>query len=185
MTVGTFALAGGVGFCNAVRRTLLSDTERWAGHEVEVRTNTSCQTDEFLAHRLGQIPLRAVMQGGSRQLTLRATGPCTATAADLTGPGFEAVHQAIEVLRLGPDQALDLTLTVDKRAGSVHARYAAVAGVGMAPREDGTHVLRFETVDDRPPKEVLLEALDRLDARVDAALRQLASQPAEPPPSMC
>ena len=35
---------------------------------------------------------------------------------DLRGPGFEAVHGDIEIMRLGPGQVLDLTVRMDKRA---------------------------------------------------------------------
>lgn len=190
MTKGSFRIPGGVGFCNAVRRSLLSDIEGWAGYEVDLRVNTSCQTDEYLAHRLGQLPLRPLMNDGSREMTLCVTGPCTAMAAQLVGPGFEVVHPDVEILRLGPNQTLDLTLKIDRRPAHAHARYAMVSGVGMAPVPHGDpihadHTIVFETLDHRPPKHVMEEALAKLDARVDAALLQLAHQPVDPPPSMC
>ena len=52
----SFALKGSAGFCNAVRRTLLSDLYMWAPKEILIRSNMSCQTDEYLAHRIGMIP---------------------------------------------------------------------------------------------------------------------------------
>lgn len=180
---GTFDLSGGAGFCNAVRRALLSDLEAWAPHDVTLRVNTSCQTDEYLAHRLGMIPFRRV--GNGDEMTLRAQGPCTVHARDLTGPAFEAVHGNIEVLRLGPGQDLDLTVRFDRRRASVHARYAVVAGVGMERLDDATHRLRFETNDGSDPREAMTRALDALEERVQKALRGLANQPAVPPKSMC
>ena len=74
----SFALPGGPGFCNAVRRTLLSDVEAWAAHEIDVRVNTSCQTDEFLAHRIGLVPFQRVGHGDT--LELQTQGPCVCTA---------------------------------------------------------------------------------------------------------
>lgn len=181
---GVFVLPGGVGLCNAVRRTLLSDVQAWAPFEVEVRTNTSCQTDEYLAHRIGMIPFRRVAEG--TEMTLSVEGPCTACARDLTGPAFDAVHGGIEIIVLGDGQRLDMTVRFDRRAASKHARYAMCAGVGMERVDgEGRHRLRFETLDDRPPTDVLLEALDALEARVDGALKQLAHQPSTPPRSMC
>lgn len=180
---GTFSLQGGVGFCNAVRRTLLSDLEAEAPCEAVVRTNTSCQTDEFLTHRLGLIPFRRVGNGDTMEL--RATGPCTVRAADLVGPAFEAVHGDVEVMVLGDArQQLDLTLHFDRRPASAHARYCVCAGVGMEARGDA-HVIRYETIDGSQPAQRLREALDKLEARVDGALQQLAAQPATPPHSMC
>lgn len=188
MPRGVFVLKGGVGFCNAVRRALLSDLESWAPCEVVIRTNTSCQTDEFIAHRLGMIPFRRVERGdtvGNGELVLRASGPGTPTAADLAGPGFKPVYPAIEIMVLGDGQELDLTVRFDKQRASKHARYCPVAAVGMQKVDADRCKLTFETIDGRAPREALREALAALDARVDGALRQLAHQPAKAPVSMC
>lgn len=180
-----FVLAGGVGFANAVRRTLLSDVQAWAAARVTVRVNTSCQTSEFLAHRIGLIPLKRV--GNGDVLRLVARGPRVVTAGEFTGPGFEAVHPQIEVMLLAEGQELDLDVHVDRRPASAHARYSPCAGVGMQTLDDGTDRVRlsFASNDDRAPRELLREALDHLDARVDRALLALAQQPSEPPRSFC
>ena len=183
---GEFILPGGVGLCNAVRRALLSDVEAWAPCDTEVRVNTSCQTDEYLAHRIGMIPFRRLAEDTPTEMTLRVEGPRTVLARDLTGPGFEVVHGGIEVIVLAAGHALDMTVRFDKRAASAHARYAMCAGVGMEKVDgEGRHRLRFETIDERRPLDVLLEALAAVEARLDGAFLQLAHQPAEPPPSMC
>lgn len=170
---GQFVLSGGPGFCNAVRRTLLSDVTAWAPYEVVVRDNTSCQTDEFLAHRIGLVPFRRV--GNGDEMCLEARGPCTVRAKDLVGPGFEAVHPEIELMVLADAaQHLDLTVRFDERPASAHARYATCAAVGMVRVDADRHRVTFETHGDRDPKAVLLEALDHLDARVDRALQALA-----------
>lgn len=175
MKTATFVLPGGVGFCNAVRRTLLSDVEAWAPCEVTVHENTSCQTDEFLAHRIGMIPFARV--GNGEVLELDATGPCTACARDFTSPGFAPVHEGIELMTLGKDQRLRLTVRLDKQPAHKHARYAACAGVGMRKVDADRCAVSFSVNDGRAPLQVLLEALDHLDARVERALHALAHQP--------
>ena len=180
---GAFELVGGVGFCNAVRRALLSDIEAWAPCEVVMRANTSAQNDEYLAHRIGLIPFSCQGSGGG-ELTLRATGPCTVTADMFTGPGFTSVHGGIEVVVLADArQRVDMTVRFDKQVASKHARYATCAGVGMEAA-GAHHVLRFTTNDGEAPRKALNRALDALDARVGHALRELASE-APPPQSMC
>ena len=181
---GAFVLDGGVGFCNAVRRALLSDVRAWAPYEVELRVNTSCVTDEFLAHRLGLLAFRRVADGAADEATLRVAGR-VAHARDLVSVNFEPVHPDVEIVPLGPGQSLDLTLRLDQQPASKHARYAPCAAVGMEAVDEHRFRLTFETVDDRPPLHALREALDALDARVDAALLQLAHQPATPPRGMC
>jgi len=74
---------------------------------------------------------------------------------------------------------------LDRRRASEHARYAPCAAIGMEARDDGTHCIRFEVIDGREPVEIMLEALDALEARVDRALFILDNQPVEPPKSMC
>mmetsp|Transcript_31670 Transcript_31670/g.75236 ORF Transcript_31670/g.75236 Transcript_31670/m.75236 type:complete len:121 (-) Transcript_31670:147-509(-) len=42
---------------NALRRAMMSDVPTIAIDLVEIEKNTTCLTDEFLAHRLGLIPI--------------------------------------------------------------------------------------------------------------------------------
>ena len=110
-------LSGGVGFCNAVRRALLSEIESWAVHQVEVRKNTSCQNDEFLAHRIGQLSFRKVGEGTSLQLHVASR---TVLARDITGRAFEVVHPDIEIMYLAPGQEIEMTLFLDKQPAKAH-----------------------------------------------------------------
>jgi len=178
----TFRIPAGIGFCNAVRRTLASELSMEAPCSVHFRTNSSPQTDEFVAHRLGLIPFRRVGNGDT--MALRAKGPCIVTAGDLTGPAFDAVHPDIRVVVLAAQQEIDATITFDTQSAATHARYGPVAGLGMEVCADGCSI-SFETIDGRTCREALASALDRLDGRIDRALHALAHQPAVAPRSMC
>lgn len=186
MAIDGVVLSGGAGFCNAVRRSLLTELSTWAPREVVLRVNTSCQTDEFLAHRIGLCPFRRVAEGG-HEMTLRRTGPCVVTTADLTGPFFDAVHGGIEIVTLGEGHEVDLTVRFDERQAKVHARYSPCAAVGMERLDgDGRHRLSFAPLDPaRTHRICVLEALDALDRMVDDALQRLAHQPETPPVSRC
>lgn len=186
MVRGDFTIEGGPGFCNAIRRSLLSDVTSWAPKHVVIRKNTSCQTDEFLAHRIGMIPFRRLTDAGDGTVTLSARGPGVACAREMSGVGFAPVHGDIEVMRLGDDHELDLTVHFDEKPASAHARYMTCAAAGMCPVDAGAtrHRIHFDTLDDAPPREVMLRALDAFEARVDAALLALAHPPEQPPASM-
>lgn len=169
-------LRGGAGFCNAVRRSMMSDVTTWAPCHLVVRVNTSCQTDEFLAHRVGLIPFRRV--GNGTEMTVDRQGPCTVLARDVVGSAFEAVHDTIEIMKLGDGHRLAFTIVFDEHPASRHARYSACAAVGMTKVDgDGRHRISFRTLDaERSAKQIVLDALDALERRVDASLLALATQ---------
>ena len=155
----------------------------WAPEEVVVQCNTSWQTDEYIAHRIGLVPFRKVGNGTSMRLTVQ--GPCIAKASDLVGPGFEAVHPDIPILSLPmSDQKLDMTVRFAKHRASKHARYSKCCGVGMSSSHDGHHRISFDTIDGSPPLEALLEAIDAVDERVQNALLALSKQPERIPDSI-
>ena len=184
--VAEFMLSGDVGYCNAIRRTLIGELHTEAPFEVLVRCNTSCQTDEFLAHRIGLIPFRRVGNGDSMTLRVSAgNGSTTATAGDLVGCAFEPVHPTIPIMLLGAFQKIDLTVFFDCQSTTKHVRYCPCAAVGMQSIDTLTHRLTFETLGAQAPPKLLLGALDHFEARVDRALKALAHQPATPPKTHC
>ena len=177
-------LTGGASFCNAVRRTLISEVSMWAPYEVEMRSNTSCETDEYLAHRIGLIPFRKVGNGDEARLCKK--GPCIVRASDVESVDFEVIHPEIEVITLAAGHELDIRIFFNKKNGKEHARYSPCAAVGMKCVDgQGRHKISFETNDKRGSKETVLEALDILESHIDTVLLSLAKQPDPPPRSMC
>lgn len=172
---GSYVLRGGVGFCNAVRRTLVSDVTAEAPCRIDVHCNTTCQTDEFIAHRIGLIPFSRSGNGDTMTLDV-SDRPAWST--DIVGCAFvPAAPHRVEVMRMAEGQRLHVTVHFDRRKASAHARYAMCAAVGMERIDgDGRHRITFETIDGSRPDAVLRAALDALDARVDDALRQLSEQ---------
>lgn len=167
-------LKGTTGFCNAVRRALLSDVTFEAPCSVRFEVNESCQTDEFIAHRIGMIPFKRC--GNGKTMCLDVRGPATVTAAHLVGEAFDVVHPDVHVMRLGDGQRLKCEVTFDVRPASTHARYCKVVGVGMRKVSDDLHELNVETIDGSDPLLAVNQALDAIDVRVDRALLSLAQQ---------
>ena len=167
-------LEGGPGFCNAFRRALISEISTWAPCTITIRRNTSCQTDEYIAHRIGLIPFRRI--GPSNELSVHVKGR-TVLGSDFVG-GFEAVHPNIEVIVLGANSEFDATILFDKQKACTHARYGACAAVGMVKVDNaGRHKISFELHDNTlAAKTICLEALDALDKHVENAFLQLATQ---------
>jgi hypothetical protein len=180
----SFTISGSAGFCNAIRRTLLSDLSMWAPKELLIRSKMSCQTDEYIAHRIGMIPFRKIGEGDS--ITLKAQGPGMVLSQQFVGTAFETIHNDIEIMLLDKDQQLDFTVFFDKQNASKHARYSSCAAVGMASiNNNGRHKITFTSIVSETPKELILSALDLLESRIDKALLAMANQPKTPPQSMC
>lgn len=179
----SFVLSGGVGFCNAIRRTLLSDLTMWAPKELLIRSNTSCQTDEYIAHRIGLIPFKKTGEGESITLSVKTAGMVRSNR--FTGHAFEPIHDEIDIIVLDEGQELDVTIFFDQQKASKHSRYSPCAAVGMTKIDETRHKISFDSVGHETPKELILSALDHFDERVDRALRALSTQPNEPPQSMC
>ena len=178
-------LSGGPGFCNAVRRAIIGHVTSWAPYELTIRANTSCHTDEYLAHRIGLMAFRRV--GSGTTMTLTKTGPGIARAGDIVGCDFQSVHPGTEIAALGKGDTLDVTIHFNEGNGTRHARYSPCAAVGMRLLDgSGRHRITFELHDSElNVTKVVHEALDALDASVADALRQLAHQPAEFPRTRC
>ena len=183
MVRSTFDVPVDIGLANAIRRSLTSDLENWAPSSVTIRENTSCQTDEYIAHRIGLIPFRRV--GVGDEMTLLKTGGM-AVAGDISGLAFEAVHKGIPLMDLADASKLDLTIHFDKKRACTHARYSTCSAVGMKPLDNNTHRISFELHDEQlNASDVILRAIQCVEERVDRALLQLANQPTTPPRSRC
>jgi hypothetical protein len=171
----------GTGFANALRRSLIADVASWAPSRVKFGVNQSIANDEFLSHRIGQVPFRRISDACEQIGTIDVVGPTRVTMHHFSSLAFEPVHKNIELIHLGPEERLQMTVSFDRGCATRHARYMSVAAVGMRQSRPGAHVLRFEPHDEQvDPRDVLEEALTALEARVDRALLGLADQDGTP-----
>ena len=109
---------------NALRRSVL-EIPTLAIDEVEIFKNDSALYDEFLAHRLGLVPLKTDSKMNSKtkiEMKLSKTGPATVHAKDLKG-GAEVIYSDIPLVLLEKDQELELVATARLGTGLEHAKY--------------------------------------------------------------
>lgn len=148
---------------NAVRRALMNDVETYAPDEIVIHENTSSQTDEYIAHRIGLIPF--VQKDETKlELTLNVSGRVVMTT-DLVGDGFKAMHDT-PIIRLCDNQILHITIRFAKGTSAMHAKHSLIGPVAYK-MSNGVTTLSFETLTDRCPLDYALSALDSLLKRVD------------------
>ena len=147
-----------VSFANALRRSLMSDVSFCAPERLTVYTNTSSETDESIAHRIGMVPWKKKHDGENVHIHVRDRD---VTSYDL------CQHALYDVMlvRLDAGQEFKADIHFAVRKGSEHARYSSVAAVGYNQTSEFIE-MRFECIDDQNPAKVLLNAVQSLRDRL-------------------
>ena len=121
-----FACEVEVSLANAIRRSV-SEIEVVAIDEVEIYQNDSALYDEFLAHRLGLVPLKndsiALKNDETIELKLKTKGggePMEVLSGEL---GDLVVHKAIPLVLLEGDQAIELVAKAKVGKGINHSKF--------------------------------------------------------------
>jgi len=122
---------------NAIRRSVL-EIPTLAIEEVEFFKNDSALYDEFLAHRMGLIPLvtektlvekdKCTCKGKgcskcSVEFSLKMKGPSTVYSGNLKGKG-KVVHDKFPIVILAKDQELELVARANLGRGSMHSKFS-------------------------------------------------------------
>lgn len=135
-----FRLEGGTtAFANALRRTIIGEVPVMAIEEVDIYENTSSIFDEYIAHRLGLIPLTTNLRtykrpeeccGGSCAkcsviLTLKDKGPGTVYSKSLKSkdPKVKPTETKFPIMKLTKGQKLRLEAKAVLGVGKNHARH--------------------------------------------------------------
>ncbi|MEE9409763.1 MAG: DNA-directed RNA polymerase subunit D [Candidatus Heimdallarchaeota archaeon] len=141
-------------FANAIRRIALADVPSLVIEDVYVLRNTSPLFDEFIAHRLGLIPLKHdvnILELNFRdQCDCGGIGCnlCTVTltlsketdnqtlavvySGDLVSTQDEVkpISDKIPIVKLGPNQILELECMAQLGTGKEHAKWQPVSAIG-------------------------------------------------------
>lgn len=129
-------------FANLLRKTIVDEVPTMAIEDVEMRKNSSVFYDEFVAHRLGLIPLKTDLdayvrpedckcegEGCSRcelLLSLKAKGPGYVYASDLKSkdPKVVPVFPKMPIVKLIKGQTLEFEATAVLGTGMTHMKWS-------------------------------------------------------------
>ena len=125
-----FSLKGGpVYFANLIRRYAIGQVPVFAIDRVTFYENSSSMFDEYVAHRLGELPLTSDSGKSTDEivLTLEASGPGVVYSKELksTDSKIKAALDDIPLLKLLEGQNLRLEAKARRGIGREHAKFQA------------------------------------------------------------
>jgi hypothetical protein len=150
-------------FANAIRRTIISDTESFAPVNIDFEVNTSCQTNEFIAHRIGLIPFCQNDIDEHTTLELHVKDR-TVYANDING-AVMAFHN-ITIMKMIEGQELKCKIHFGKGSGKVHSRFCPIAACAHFLKDDVIH-FKFEVINDIDPLQILKKSVQNLSNRLE------------------
>ncbi|HLC63349.1 MAG TPA: DNA-directed RNA polymerase subunit D [Candidatus Nanoarchaeia archaeon] len=127
---------------NTLRRLMIAEVPTMAIAEVEFHKNGSALYDEFLAHRIGLVPLKTDLKSYNLKdeckckgegcalcqvdFTLEAAGPCTVYSGDLKckDPEVKPVYDNMVLVKLEKNQKLKLDAVAVLGKGKTHMKFS-------------------------------------------------------------
>jgi DNA-directed RNA polymerase subunit D len=146
-------------FLNTIRRTVMTSVPCLAIDEVQIYNNDSVTFDEFLANRLGLLPIKtdvaSYKKGDKVKLVLEKVGPCIVTSKDIkcTDPKIEILDKKIIITKLGKEESLKLEMTALMNTGSENVRYQpAIVSYNQVSEIDNETVKDAKKIVEEMPK---------------------------------
>jgi DNA-directed RNA polymerase subunit D len=163
-TSASFRLEGtNFSFANAFRRTMMNAVGCLAIDKVTFYENSSAMFDEYIAHRIGLIPIRTPKDYGEDDevvFSLSAEGPVTVLSKELvsTSKGIGVANDNIPIIKLAEGQKLK----VDGKAIFSNAMKSSKFQPGLVTYkavDDNTFEFYIETYGQMPPIDIVHRAL--------------------------
>ncbi len=161
----TFVLKNApISYANAIRRHGLSRIPVYAVDKVIIYENTSAFFDEYVANRIGLIPLVSPDKDfGEVLFTIHAEGPWTVMSGDMesSNPHVKVANPNIPIIELGDKQVFRAEGIAVRDIGRRHAKFQA-ALVSYGYDKEGEYEFVIESFGQMSPKDVLKRTLKEI-----------------------
>lgn len=162
-------------FANMIRRYSMVKVPVLAIEKVEFYENTSAFWDEYIAHRLGLMPVITPKKIVNEEVTfyLDFEGPGIAYAKDMKPSDKDIViaKENIPIITLGEKQRIKFEAKTALNRGTKHAKYQA--GLVSYGIKDGAFNFFVESFYQMPPAEVILRGCDEILREIDELKKAL------------
>lgn len=154
----TFVLKGvPVSYANAIRRHGLGRVPTYAIDKVTIYENTSAFFDEYVANRIGLIPLVSPDKDfGEVLFTIHGEGPGVIMSGDLESgnPHVKVANPNIPIIELGDKQVFRAEGIAVRGIGRTHAKFQAGL-VSYGYDKEGEYNFYLESFGQMSPKDLL------------------------------
>ncbi|MCL5102282.1 MAG: DNA-directed RNA polymerase subunit D [Candidatus Marsarchaeota archaeon] len=156
---------------NALRRASINSVKTFAIDTITFYENTSSMFDEYIAHRIGLVPIITPSSGYKDDdeilFTAEATGPITVYSKDIqsTDKEVRVALEGIPIIKLGTGQRLRLDGKAKMGVASKHAKFQPGL-VAVEQKGDESFSFYVESFGQMPPKEIINKACDTIKERI-------------------
>ncbi|MDO8428425.1 MAG: DNA-directed RNA polymerase subunit D [Candidatus Diapherotrites archaeon] len=118
-----------LGYMNAIRRTVMEEIPVLAMETIRIYENNSIIFDEFLAHRLGMLPIisdvKEYKKGDIAKFMVDKKGPCTVYSQDIipVDPKTEIATKNIPLTKLKEGQSVKMEMDALAGTGKMHTKF--------------------------------------------------------------
>jgi len=171
-----FVIETSTRMANAIRRYAMARVPVFAIHKVTFYENRTAFFDEYIAHRLGLIPIKDNGYTGKEQIGcfIDSIGPRTVYSEDIsfTNNKFSVAIKGIPIITLADGQSLRLEGTLEKGIGRTHMKYqASITSYKLV--DENKYQFFIETIGQMTAKEVLINALNEMEKDIESLEKSL------------
>jgi len=161
----------GVYFANAIRRLAIGQLQIFAIDKVVIYENTSSVFNEFIANRIGLIPIKTPSSGYTEadeiMFSLDVRGPGTIYSKDIKSfdDKVKVSNDKIQLLKLTENQSVRLEAKAKLGIGRKHAKFqAGLAGYEM---KDDSFKFKVESFSQIGAREMMVKAAELLEQKCE------------------
>ncbi len=162
---------------NSLRRVMMNSIPSFAIENVTFYDNTSAMFDEYIAHRLGLIPLKTPKKFNEKEevlFSLSEEGPKTVYSKDMKSSGdVEVANPNIPIMKLAQGQNLKVDAKAVLGVGTRSTKFSTCLA-SYSANESGTEFEFYvEAFGQIPAPEIFSRALDIITANVKEIHKEL------------
>jgi DNA-directed RNA polymerase subunit D len=150
---------------NSLRRIMISKIPSIVIYSVCITENDSSMSDEMIAHRLGQIPLKKLDDSENTEYTMSLSeiGPKTIYSRDIVfSNGIKVVDPNIILIKLDKGVILKFNGFTKEGNGEEHAKYSVCCGTSYKKINDNLYKIHVESCGNYTAKDIFIKSLDIL-----------------------